>query len=191
MTSRLTIGVEHLCPSGVVRTGPSKARTIAVLNNRIQELESRLVRLGQDISPQSGQQHPLHSTQHDLRDMGGASGENFRPHEMTAMLDEMALGTSSTKPYAGTEASPFYMAAMMDNEAEPGLIAGIGNPLTHDVRQDHDTTTQVPWVHTGGLVRGNLEDLPGALLDRCKGLLPSKQAAKDMFERYWELLTWR
>jgi hypothetical protein len=97
---------------------------------------------------------------------------------MTAMLDEMALGTSSGKPYAGTEASP-------------AQIAESGNPLTRDVRRNLDTTTQVPWVHTDGLVRGNLEDLPGALLDRCKGLLPSRQGAKDMFERYWELLTWR
>jgi hypothetical protein len=110
---------------------------------------------------------------------------------MTAMLDEMALGTSSGKPYAGTEASPFYLAAMVDTEDDAAQIAESGNPLTRDVRRNLDTTTQVPWVHTDGLVRGNLEDLPGALLDRCKGLLPSRQGAKDMFERYWELLTWR
>lgn len=183
--------MEHLCPDGVVRTGPSKARTIAVLSNRIQELEARLVRLGQDVSPQSSQQHPLHLDQHGPHEVGGVSGEDFRPHEMAAMLDEMALGTSSAKPYAGTEASPFYLAAMVDTEEDTAQIAEFGNPLTRDVRRNLDTTTQVPWVHTDGLVRGNLEDLPGALLDRCKGLLPSRQGAKDMFERYWELLTWR
>lgn len=100
------------------------------------------------------------------------------PHDMTAMLGRLALGPTTAGRHAGTEASPFYLS--MDSEDEDS--DGFGRS---------SRVGQVPWHHGGDVRFGQMSDMPGELLDKCRDIMPKRNQAKSLWERFWDNTSWR
>jgi hypothetical protein len=179
--SELIIGLDGLCPDQVSSTALPKTQTIALLNERIRGLEAKLKRLGQDTEtePSIGASEDPAMT----REAGRPSAMsdpimNTSPHDMTAMLSRLALGPTTARRHAGTEASPFYLP--MDSEDEDG------DSVSRNAR-----VGQVPWHHGGDVRFGRTSDMPGSLLDKCRHILPKRKQVMAIWERFWQNTSWR
>lgn len=177
-------------------TALPKTQTIALLSDRVRDLEEKLRRLGQDV-----ESDPLlestETTAAALRPRPNGTSPSgratatsespmpARPHDMTAMLSRLALGPTTAKRYAGTEASPFYLSIESDDEEDERGSNSLNG------RSKNAETLIVPWAHGGGASLGRMGDMPGVLLDRCRELLPKKSKAKEIWQRFWDNTSWR
>jgi len=184
----------HLCPDHVASTAAPKAKTIALLTDRVKELEEKLRRLGQDVRVTTGEQKtPSVNYEADFQTSSADQQSTMlaKPHDMSAMLGRLALGTAasaSTKRYAGTEAAPFYLSSPDSSEDEDREAPP---PARRKSREVNDISLLVPWSCSGSKRLGNMGDIPGSLLDRCRDMLPSKRVAKELWAAFWEITSWR
>lgn len=99
---------------------------------------------------------------------------------MAAMLGHMALGHIPTKRHAGMGTTAFYLSSPEQSEDEGSEDERRGSNLW-----------KPPWGRSTGVSLTGKGHLPGVLLDRCRIMLPSRRAAKDMFNTFFEVTSWR
>lgn len=161
-----------------------KSVTIAELTARVKYLEESLRRNGlahkltaSDAPAVTAPQQPNISPTNAPNSLPGSSRSAV---EMAAMLGHMALGHIPTKRHAGMGTTAFYLSSPEQSEDEGSEDERRGSNLW-----------KPPWGRSTGVSLTGKGHLPGVLLDRCRIMLPSRRAAKDMFNAFFEATSWR
>ena len=174
-------GLEALCPEQVSTNALPKTKTIAILTERVKDLENRLRRLGQEVeapSVSSQIDEPIHDR------IDETNGAPARPYDMTAMLGRLALGTTHamSRQHVGSESGPFYLDSPAESEDE-GEDSGS--------KTSSSRASTVPWARSRRADVVPWGVMPGHLLDQCRALLPSRRQAVQLWDAFWELTSWR
>jgi hypothetical protein len=181
----------HLCPNSVSKNEPPKAQTITVLSDRIRSLEGFIERHG--LSAELGSVDDANRTMDYSavpRHRNVRSSTPGRAIDMAAMLGQLTLQTQSTRRPAGAEASAYYLAspADSDDEGSPAELNAAWLGWTPGRSREY---LGIPWASSRAISLAGKGNLPGQLLDRCRALLPTKRAAKEMLEVFWKATSWR
>jgi hypothetical protein len=181
----------HLCPNSVSKNEPPKAQTIAVLSDRIRSLEAFIERHG--LSAELGlvdDTTQITDYSPTPRSRETRSSTPGRAIDMVAMLGQLTLQNQSTRRPAGAEASAYYLASPADSDDE-GSPAELNATWLGWAPGRSREYLGIPWASSRTISLGGKGSLPGQLLDRCRALLPTKRAAKEMLEVFWKATSWR
>ncbi|WOO86078.1 putative transcriptional regulatory protein [Vanrija pseudolonga] len=180
-------GLAHICPNHVSKVSQPKSQTIAELQARVKQLEAVIARHGLEadsIASDGDDEQPITGRNNTLPGPGAPQSAV----DMAAMLGHLTLGNggSSSKRFAGMGTTAFFLAS-------PGESEG-----TSDDEEDEGVRREAmreelapPWGRSRGVSLTGRGHLPGVLLDRCRAMLPSRRAAKEMFDRFFEATSWR
>lgn len=182
-------GMAHICPNQVSKVTQPKSVTISELTTRVKHLEDALRRNGltHELQPLAGvkeepEDEPIAAARPGLARTTSSTNENGM--DMAATLARLALDHVGTKRYAGMGTTAFYLSSPSASEDE--------NSDTEDHRRRNDAELwRPPWGRWRGVSLTGRGHLPGALLDRCRAMLCSRRAAKDMFDKFFEVTAWR
>lgn len=185
MNSQLTllVGLAHICPNHVSKVSQPKSQTIAELQARVKQLEAVIARNGLDvdsIGSDADEEQPAVGRNNTLPGPGAPQSAV----DMAAMLGHLTLGNGNTKRFAGMGTTAFFLAS-------PGESEGTSDDEEGEVRREASQELAPPWGRSRGVSLTGRGHLPGVLLDRCRAMLPSRRAAKEMFDRFFEATSWR
>ncbi len=178
----------HICPNQVSKVTQPKSVTISELTKRVQYLEDTLRRhgLAHELEEAGGDETPRRPPLERGESTSSAGGQVESGMVMAAMLGKLALGHVGTKRYAGMGTTAFYLSSPSESEDEESD----GEGRTRSRRVDAELW-RPPWGHSRGVSLTGRGHLPGVLLDRCRAMLCSRRAAKDMFDKFFEVTSWR
>ncbi|BEJ11880.1 hypothetical protein CspHIS471_0203400 [Cutaneotrichosporon sp. HIS471] len=181
-------GMAHICPNQVSKVTQPKSVTISELTNRVQCLEDALRRngLAHELETVGGDATPR-GPRESSETASSPGGQVESGMVMAAMLGKLALGHVGTKRYPGMDTTAFYLSSPSESEDEESD----GDGRTRSRRADAELW-RPPWGTSRGIsLTGRGHHLPGVLLDRCRAMLCSRRAAKDMFDKFFEVTSWR
>lgn len=187
----------HICPNQVSKVSQPKSVTISELQKRVQQLEEALRRNGLahevaeplEGSVVGGDETPRRpELERGMSNSSASGGTVESGMVMAAMLGKLALGHVGTKRYAGMGTTAFYLSSPSESEDEE-QSEGEGRMRSRRVDAEF---WRPPWGgHARGVSLTGRGHLPGVLLDRCRAMLCSRRAAKDMFDKFFEVTSWR
>lgn len=186
----LTVGMAHICPNQVSKVTQPKSVTISELQSRVKYLEETLRRhglaheLAHELTPLPDvKEEPEEHTRPSMPRLSSTGSEKESGMDMAATLARLALGHVGTKRYAGMGTTAFYLSSPDASEDESDGERG---------RRDAEAEVgRPPWGRSRGVSLTGRGHLPGVLLDRCRAMLCSRRAAKEMFDLFFEVTSWR